>query len=563
MSGVATAIAGAAIVGGVVSAYSAKSASDAAGKGASQAAGAELEATRMQIAEIQRQYDYQQKVLLPQIQQQYNAQRAYSDLLGIKGPDTTYFDPNGGSGAIGPPPGSPGGMNGPLPASGGAPAVDPREAEIQARMKELNATLIRGGSGGAGTQERMRQAQAELNALTGELQQLQATRKANTPGAEARMGPAGSSGMSSRVGPNGFVDPNLDPTKLADTSTYQATVRGNLLAGTTPEADPYRNYINSNRIAAPNAADSTMVRHTGADTMMGRRGWDSLEARRAGDSLSLARGGDRIANGAAGIGVYGDTFQASPGYAWTKEEMQREIDRKNSAGGNYGGRALMEAERRASGIANTEYYNWAAGRTSDLQRRGAAEAADIGRLDTFAGTDIARRDSFAGTDVGRLDTFSGTDLSRGDTAYQGWENQRIADVGRGDEAYQNYLARRGGDVTRLDSAAQAQDRLTAADLARKDQGYYNYLQNVKDMAGFGGGPAATAINASERAGSSVANAYGAEGSTLANIYGDLGTSNANLKYAEGANINNALVSGASNYATYKASLTPKVAPVTR
>ena len=86
MSGIATAIVGSAIIGGVVASRSADKASDASSRGAASAAEATIESTRMQIEEIQRQFDYQQQVLLPQIQQQYNAQRAYSDLLGISGP---------------------------------------------------------------------------------------------------------------------------------------------------------------------------------------------------------------------------------------------------------------------------------------------------------------------------------------------------------------------------------------------------------------------------------------------------------------------------------------------
>jgi hypothetical protein len=250
------------------------------------------------------------------------------------------------------------------------------------------------------------------------------------------------------------VDPNLDPTKLADTSTYGATVRGNLLAGTPADDDPFRAFVGSRSLAA----------------------------------------------GSAGKGVYGENFLASPGYNFTVEEMQREQDRKNSAGGNYGGRALMEATRRAEGVAAQEYYNWAAGRERDLGRAGAAEATDIAR---------------------------------------------------GDSAYTNYLERKAGDASRLDSASMYEDKLAAGDLERSDQGYYNYLAAIRAQAGFGAGPAATAVNASERAGSSVANAYGAQGDALAGTYGDLGVTNANIAYAQGAGINNALQSGASNFVTAK------------
>lgn len=303
------------------------------------------------------------------------------------------------------------------------------------------------------------------------------------------MGGPGSSGMGAYRDPEtgAFVDPNLDPTRLADESSYRESVEGNLLAGTSAEDDPYRNYLEQNRIAAATPEESLMVQRT-------------QDA--------------RLAEGAAGTGVYGEEFTESPGYAFQVEEMGRELDRRRSAGGNYGGRAIMEAQRRAQGLANTEYYNWAEGRTRDLERLGEAEA---------------------------------TDISRGDRAYAAYEGQRISDIARDDQGYQDYLRRLEMDAARLDEAGSQEDRLRAMDLARSDQGYYNYLDALANQAGFGGGPAATAVDASQAAAAGASGAYGAQGRSLSNIAANEGASQANIAWAEGAAINNAVQSGVENW----------------
>ena len=214
-----------------------------------------------------------------------------------------------------------------------------------------------------------------------------------------------------------FVDPNLDPTRLSDQeSGYSASVREN-----------------------------------------------------------------RLASGAAGQGVYGETFEASPGYAFQVEEMNRSLDRSRSQGGtNIGGRAIMEAQRRAQGLAAGDYYNWAQGRTQDLVRLGGAEAVDI---------------------------------------------------------------------SRMDQAGSVDDSRLAFDLQRGDQGYYNYLSNLGNVAGFGGGPAQAAVQASQAAGGATAAAYGSQGASLADIYSSNGISQANANYAQWGGINNAVQGGISNYIT--------------
>ena len=161
--------------------------------------------------------------------------------------------------------------------------------------------------------------------------------------------------------------------------------------------------------------------------------------------------------------------------------MNRSLDRSRSAGGpNIGGRAIMEAQRRAQGLAAGDYYNWASGRTSDLTRLAGAESTDAARMD--------------------------------------------------------------------EAGSQFDTRL-ATDLQRSDQGYYNYLANLGNVAGVGGGPAATAVDASQTAGANVAGAYGAEGNALSGIYQNAGVSAANAKYAQYAGVNNAIQGGISNYIT--------------
>ena len=484
MSFVAVAIGGAAVVGAVGSNLAANRAGRAAEAGADAAAQAQIISTELQIEEIARQYDYQQQILLPQIQQQYNAQGAFADLLGIGGPQV--------------------GQN---QQTGFTPQARPRAEEERYRQGEIDNFDQMLAQGQISAEEHDRYVSNIRNRPYDQerIAQENLARGPQFPGRGA---------TDFARGPQGeFIDPNLDPTRLADVNTYGDAVRGNLLAGTAAEDDPYRNYIDQNRIAAATADEDARVARARDVTLTGTRG----------DAL--------LAEGAAGTGVYGETFEESPGYAFAVEEANRATDRLRSRGGNYGGRAIIEAQRRAVGLANQEYYNYAAGRERDLARLGAAEAADAGRLDAFAASDIAR----------------------GDQALAGYETQRIADVGRGDQAYQDYLRRREGDVARLDAAAMQEDQLIAADRARSDQAYYNYIRNLGMVAGFGGGPAATAVDASQAAGAQTAGAYRAQGSNLAGIYGGLGQTQAQIEGQRTAGITNAITGGISNFLTYRGS----------
>lgn len=553
MGWVATAIIGSAVIGAVASNRAADKAAAAAESSATTAAQAQILSTQMQVEEIARQFDYQQDILLPQIQQQYNAQGAFADLLGVSG---LQVGQNADTGYVATPR--------PRDQQQARRDSDIREYEqnirqAQAQLDKLGPAPTYQPGGRFPIKDPNQDIRTELNGQIAAYQE-EIDRIKASPWDEdiiasdnRARGPQfpGPGATTFRRGARGeFLDPNLDPTRLADAATYGNEVRRNLLAGTTPENDPYRAYIDENRIAAATPEEDARFARARDVTMTGTRGNvlmapGTLDA----DVLRQDIGSRRLAEGAAGTGVYGDTFTASPGYEFALEQQQRATDRLLSRGGNYGGRALIEAQRRAEGLAAQEYYNWAAGRTSDLQRRGAAEAIDVGRMDTAA-YDYQNR---VNRDIARGDTFAMSDINRGDEALAAWDAQRIADVGRSDQAYQDYLRRREGDVSRLDAAAQQKDQLMASDQQRRDQAYYNYISNLSRLAGFGGGPAATAVSASQAAGAQTSNAYGAEGSNLSSIYGSLGQNLASIRGQQEIDRGNAITSGINNWLTYQES----------
>lgn len=471
---VAAAIIGGAVIGGYAT-YQAGSAAGEAVEGAALTASqAQLQATMAQIAEIRRQFDYQQQLLAPLIGQQYAAGAAYSDLLGIgrapqpQGPQSyqEYVQQERAASGFGAqPPGGGGGgyydyLSGPQGADyrtgpqqrieiGGAPGGGPQFGGGPGGGPQLGGGPGGGRGGGprgpgeiGGTSQRI-MSEEEWNAA----------RREAGPQAPGYPG-AGATQFQRDPTTGAFIDPNLDPTRLADINTLPGQVRGSLLAGTSAEDDPYRDFV----------------------------------------------AGRNLAEGAAGTGVYGDVFEESAGYGFQTEEMQRQLERVGSAGGpNIGGRAIMEAQRRAQGLAAGEYYNWAAGRERDLGRQGAAEAFDIGR---------------------------------------------------GDEAYQNYLSRRAGDVSRLDAAAAQEDRLLASDQQRQDQAYYNYLSMLAGMGGFGN-PTGQAVQSSQAAGGAISGAYGQQGANLSNIAMDLGQSQANIAGSQWGSYNDIIQGGIQNWLTYQ------------
>jgi len=498
MSGVVTAVVGSAVIGGIVASKSASSAAKASAAGSEAAAAATIESTAMQVDEIARQFNYQQQILLPQIQQQYMASQAYSDLLGL-GDNMTPAQATLTGGTAGQPAsagGTPGGAPG--MAQAGAPPGGWNFQSWQAAMQAQNAPPA--------------------------------------PAGQLAPSPPPPGSTTFQEGDRGeFRDPRLDPTRLADIQNLPAQIQNTLLAGTDQVDDPLAQYIAANQIGAESVEQDLRFRHAKDVTNAG----PTLE----GDIGYQDVAGRRISEGAAGVDVYGEEFEASPGYAFQVEEMNRALDRRSSAGGNYGGRAIMEAQRRAQGLAKGDYYNWAAGRTQDLTRLSAAEAADEARLDTQTGSYLARRQS---------------DIGREDTALTQFEGQRTADIQRGDVAFQDYNRRLEGDVTRMDAVTAETDRLQGVDIQRGDQQYYNYLANVGAMAGMGN-PAGMAVQSSQAAGGAVAGAYGQQGTSLSNIYTQQGTDQANIELGRGANINNAIQSGVGNYLTYQAMQGPQQA----
>jgi hypothetical protein len=488
MSFVAVAIVGAAGVSAAASAYSSSKASAASKAGAKNAADAQLQGTEMEVGELRRQFDYSMELLRPMVEQQYAAGDAFSNSLGLN----VQHDAG-------------------------------RKAEMSKIQEQIDA-YARRNAGKNRTPEGIEATDHKIR----ELEDQMARMRAETPDYPSGDGGGGPGGGGPGIGADGyFVDPNLDQTRLQDTQNLPGQIQNTLLAGTSADDDPYRNYIGDNQIAAATSAEDAGVMR--AD-----------QVRNAGTSLGddVYRqdvAGRQLADGAAGTGVYGENFEESVGYGFQVEEMNRAQERKNSAGGNYGGRAMMEATRRAAGVANQEYYNWAGGRERDLGRLGTAEAQDAGRMDRTAENYLARR---------------GTDIGRGDLALNQYENQRIMDQGRGDDAYQNYLSRQAGDASRMDSAVAENDRLQGVDLGRSDAAYNNWLANVRAAAGVGGG-VTQSVGVSQNTGAAVGNAYGNQGSNLASIYAREGDNQASIEYAKGAQINNSLQQGASNWMTYK------------
>jgi len=507
MSVVAAAVIGSTIVGAVVSSRSAKAGAKASAAGADSAAQAQIVSTELQVEEIQRQFDYQQQLLKPLVQQQYNAGAAFASLLGVSGP---------------------GAEQNAARSAAADEEIAILEQSKQQKQAELQDVISRGSHRNPQEYQRVvNRIQGEINDYDAQIEGV--TSKLSDPQYidPQYSGQATDTGVN-RAADGSFADRNLNQTRLQDTSTLGDQVRGNLQAGTGPDGDPYRNYIENNQIAAGSVNDDLRFSRARDVTNAG--------ATLAGDDIRGDVNSRRLADGAAGQGVYGEEFNTSPGYTFAKEEMGRELDRKNSAGGNYGGRAIMEAQRRASGLANQEYYNWAQGRTQDLTRQAQAEAGDAARLD-YAGQQYADR--------------RGTDIARGDSAVDQYERQRVMDQGRGDDAYQNYLGRKQGDAARLDYAAGNDDRLQQYDMQRQDQAYYNYLSNVGQMAGFGNATG-QAVQSSQASGQGISNAYGNQGNNLSQIYAQEGNNQANIALNAGANLNNAIQSGIGNWVTFNA-----------
>ncbi len=567
MSGIATAIVGGAVVGAYATSRAGDAAADATREGSANAANAQIYSTDRQIQEIQRQFNYQVETLQPRLEAQGAGTDAFRALTGTIGNELerdpitgrpmeiygrnqqerraeerldflrnqeqeigrAYIEATEQITAL------QAERDAAIAAERDAAIANapPRNRRIGGVVQDVASGLIDSDweptadpSFDLQMQNLRARAENSLRQLTDIDEQIQAADRnlESTYGAREFL-----EGGSYRQGEGGsFFDPLLNRQRLAETETLSGQVQNTLQAGTTPENDPFRNYIADNQIAAATPEEDARFMRARDVTNAG----DSLQT----DVLRTDIAGRQLADGAAGTNVYGEDFETSPGYNFMVEEMDRALDRRNSAGGNYGGRAIMEAQRRAQGLAAGEYYNWAAGRTQDLQRLAGAEATDAARLDNSATNYLARR---------------AEDIRRGDTALSQYEDQRVMDQGRGDAAFENYLARRQGDATRMDQAAANVDRLQGVDLQRQDQSYYNFLNNQALMSGFGD-PSAQAVDASNSAGSQVANAYGSQGASLAGIYQRQGENMANINSGTIAGINNAAQSGISNFLMYQA-----------
>lgn len=453
MSWVAVAIAGSAVVGGVLGDKSADRAADAAETGASESAAATLEATRMQLAEIARQFDYQQQLVRPFAQQQLDARSHYQNMLGIPSSGQTLPD---------------------VPSAGGGQVdtVIP-QASRDVIKNALRSVYEAGGDPSDAT-------------TFGNI--LQAVNE--------QYGGAG--GASGTTFDNATGKPVVDP--LPTSATQPPPIEG-------PFRDPN---LDPTRLGADTGAESELGQHVAGSYLAGATPEEDLAVRRADDVRLAAPGGfrnDPRFQFAESTAVVGDEFETSPGYDFTVEQAMREVERRNSRGGNYGGRALVEAQRRAEGEAAKEYYNWV-----------NARHADLGRQDQAIGV------------------------------YQGRE---ATDVARGDAALDDYFGRKAGDVGRMDQAIVRNDALREYDLRRGDQGYYNYLASLGGASGLNVG-VPQAVASSADAGAYAAGAYGTQGGRLSSIYSGLGTDRANIELGRGANLNDAIQSGLQNYLFYQA-----------
>ena len=105
---VAAAIIGSAVIGAGVTAWGADQASDANQYGADTAAAATVEATRLQVEEMTRQFDIQMELIGPMLEAQYGAMQFFAETLGFGGwnaetgewdgggPDSVGFGAEGG-----------------------------------------------------------------------------------------------------------------------------------------------------------------------------------------------------------------------------------------------------------------------------------------------------------------------------------------------------------------------------------------------------------------------------------------------------------------------------------
>lgn len=517
MSVVAAGIIGGAVIGAGATVYAAGEASDATTDAAQSSAAVTLQTTQMQLDELSRQFDYQQQILAPFVEQQQRGGQAYTNVLAYRQgelpegmlsradeeaqraqtreqleqaiadarqriPDERAQKQQEISAIKQQIAALP-------PADPNDPQGDTARQELQARLREIRDAPT------ASEQLIAQHGQAITNLSQAPYQEdrWRATEQGRQYGARDEAG--------------AFYDPNLRQTSLQEQQQLPEQVARTRLAPTDLARDVLRTDVESRQLAGPSLESDVAY-----ENVLSRR----LAPTSAAESERMGFAQDR--------NIYGREFQESPGYAFAVEEMNRQLDRKNSAGGNYGGRALMEAQRRAQGLASQDYYQWASGAERDRA------------LEERVYDEQYSRET--------------QDASRLDAALLNYLNRQGIDTQRLDSATLNYLSRRAGDVSRMDAAVGESDRLAGVDLARSDQQYYNYLGNLGAPAGFTNA-AGQAVGSSQQYGTQVSNVYGNQGTTLANLYTQQGYNQANIAAGTAANLSNIAQGGIENYISAK------------
>lgn len=445
--GVATAIGIGAGVAGITGLAGSAMASSASNRAAREGIRAQIEATQLQVAEVQRQYDTNMRVLGPLIQTQYGADAGLADLLGLGGRGESFQEL----------------LSQPTPADMAA-AQQPQNAASSA------AAQFAGNFANAFGRPEANEAMAA----------------AARP---APLAPVGAPPPSMRGQAGGFQDPNLNPATFgrddyAETEIGQQ-VTGRRLAPTDPNQD----------IAIQRAQDTALYQGVEQDSLVQQVQGNQLR-NDIGQRL-LAAGPmaeDERFRFAQDTAVVGPEFESSPGYAFQMEEALRASDRALSrGGGNYGGRAAIEAQRRAQGLAAQDYYNYVGARQADLARQDQAAAAFQGRQ---------------AMDASRLDSAASFDISRGDSAVQDARRREEMDLMRGDTALASFLQRATQQIGREDMAVMNNQALQQGDRQRQDQSYYNYLNTLMGLRG-GGNVANQAASLGTQMASQSAAAQGA------------------------------------------------------
>lgn len=287
--------------------------------------------------------------------------------------------------------------------------------------------------------------------------------------------------------PMGFFDPNLNPTFFGRSdwreSDYGQQVRDRRLAGDDPNQDWAMQRANETRLFDGVDQDSLF------QWVQGNQARDAIDQERL--ATQLLQQDQRFA-WAGDTAVVGSEFETSPGYEFAMEEALRASDRALSrGGGNYGGRAAIEAQRRAAGVASQDYYNWVGARQQDLARQDAAAAA---------------WQSMRFQDAGRMDQAAYFDLTRGDRAVADARRREELDLARGDTAFASWLERYGAQVAREDSAVLDNIMRQQQDIARQDQSYYNYMNYLAALSGAGGNPAQAVAGMGQQTASQIGGA---------------------------------------------------------